>query len=104
MTPEGEWRAAIEGSPLQAIEMELLRLQRYLEMFGRRSDLYREVDRAGYLVLRTLEDAGSLTVNALAEALGLHGSTVTRQVNRMEAHGLISRQPNPADQRSSTIG
>lgn len=85
------------------IEMELLTLDRSLEMFGRRNDLYRRVDRAGYLVLRTLCDVGPMTVNRLSDVLGLHASTVTRQVNRLEKNGYISRRVNRDDQRSSSI-
>jgi hypothetical protein len=62
------------------IELELLRLVRHLETFGRRSALYLQVDRAGYLVLRTIEDLGAL-----------------------EAGGLVERRPDPNDRRSSTI-
>ena len=37
------------------VELELLKLVRHLETFGRKSSLYQEVDRAGYLALRTLD-------------------------------------------------
>lgn len=90
--------------PIRLIEFELLKLDRFLEMIGRRTDLYRRVDRAGYLVLRTLDRAGPLNINALSGTLGLHASTVTRQVNRLEHSGFVSRRVNREDQRSSTIG
>jgi DNA-binding MarR family transcriptional regulator len=85
------------------IELELLRLVRHLETFGRRSALYLQVDRAGYLVLRTIEDLGALTTKALATALNLDASTVTRQLTALEAGGLVERRPDPNDRRSSTI-
>jgi DNA-binding MarR family transcriptional regulator len=85
------------------IELELLRLVRHLETFGRRSALYLQVDRAGYLVLRTIEDLGALTTKALATALNLDASTVTRQITALEAGGLVERRPDPNDRRSSTI-
>jgi DNA-binding MarR family transcriptional regulator len=85
------------------IELELLKLVRHLETFGRRSSLHLHVDRAGYLALRTLEDLGPLRTKALASALNLDASTVTRQINVLESGGLVARQPDPHDRRSSTI-
>ncbi len=88
---------------LGIIELELMKLVRHLETFGRRSSLYVHVDRAGYLALRTLEGLGPVRVNALAQALHLDASTVTRQVAALEASGLACRRADPCDRRSATI-
>lgn len=85
------------------IEIELLKLVRHLETFGRRSDLYVQVDRAGYLALRTIDESGSMNVNALSKMLHLDASTVTRQVAAMQTDGLIDRRPDPTDLRSSVV-
>ena len=85
------------------IELELLKLVRHLETFGRRSSLYLHIDRAGYLALRTIEDLGPLSTKALATALNLDASTVTRQIAALEAGGFVDRRPDPNDRRSSTI-
>jgi DNA-binding MarR family transcriptional regulator len=85
------------------IELELAKLVRHLETFGRRSSLYVRVDRAGYLAMRVLADLGPLSTNALAHALHLDASTVTRQIAPLERGGLIERRPDPADGRSSSI-
>ncbi|HUZ24599.1 MAG TPA: MarR family transcriptional regulator [Streptosporangiaceae bacterium] len=85
------------------IELELLKLVRHLETFGRRSSLYVRVDRAGYLVMRMLDGLGPVTANALARALRLDASTVTRQITALECQGFVERCANPADGRSSTI-
>ncbi len=85
------------------IEVELIRLVRHLETFGRRSSLYVRVDRAGYLAMRVLDSLGPVSTNALALALHLDASTVTRQIAALERGGLIERCPDPADGRSSTI-
>jgi DNA-binding MarR family transcriptional regulator len=85
------------------IELELLKLVRHLETFGRRSSLYVSVDRAGYLAMRMLEGLGPVTANALAQSLGLDASTVTRQVTALESQGLVERCASPTDGRSSTI-
>ena len=42
------------------------------------------IDRAGYLALRTIEDLGPLSTKALATALNLDASTVTRQIAALE--------------------
>jgi DNA-binding MarR family transcriptional regulator len=88
---------------ISTIETELLTLVRHLETHGRKSSLYVEVDRAGYLALRTLERLGPLHTNALAEALQLDASTVTRQVTALASSGFVERQPDPADGRSSNL-
>jgi DNA-binding MarR family transcriptional regulator len=85
------------------IEVELIKLVRHLETFARRSSLYVRVDRAGYLAMRVLDALGPVSTNALAQALHLDGSTVTRQIAPLERTGLIERRPDPADGRSSTI-
>jgi DNA-binding MarR family transcriptional regulator len=91
------------GDPLGVIELELMRLVRHLETFGRRSSLYQRVDRAGYLALRMLDVLGPVSTNALAQALHLDASTVTRQITALEGQGFVERRANPADGRSSTI-
>jgi DNA-binding MarR family transcriptional regulator len=85
------------------IELELLKLVRHLETLGRRSALYVRVDRAGYLAMRMLDSLGPVSANALAQALRLDASTVTRQISTLASQGLAERQANPADGRSSTI-
>src|SRR5665213_2748691 len=93
----------IEADTIGVIELELLKLVRHLETFGRRSSLYLHVDRAGYLALRTIEDLGPLSTKALALALNLDASTVTRQVTALEGGGFVERRPDKSDRRSSTI-
>ncbi len=88
---------------ISIIEMELMTLVRQLDTLGRRGSLYVQVDRAGYLALRTLERLGPVRTNALAEALHLDASTVTRQVTALVAGGFVARRPDPADGRSSTL-
>jgi DNA-binding MarR family transcriptional regulator len=85
------------------IELELLKLVRHLETFGRRSSLYVAVDRAGYLAMRMLDSLGPVSANCLAQALRLDASTVTRQISALVSEGLAERQANPADGRSTTI-
>src|SRR3984957_19491834 len=88
---------------LGTVELELLKLVRQLDTFGRKSSLYREVDRAGYLALRTLDSLGPSCINGLAQELHLDSSTVTRQVSALESGGFVTRQVDPNDGRSWLI-
>ena len=91
------------GDDLGIIELELLKLVRRLETLGRRGTLYERVDRAGYLALRILDQLGPTSINALADALHLDASTVTRQVAVLDAAGFVRRRIDPMDRRSSII-
>jgi DNA-binding MarR family transcriptional regulator len=88
---------------IRVIETELLTLVRHLDTFGRKGSLYVEVDRAGYLVLRTLERMGPVPTSVAAAALQLDASTVTRQVTTLVAGGFVERRSNPDDGRSSNL-
>src|ERR1043165_973897 len=51
--------------------------------------------------LKVLADAGeSLPLGQLAERLSCVKSNITQLVDRLEADGLVSRQPDPNDRRS----
>ncbi|MDQ1508757.1 MAG: hypothetical protein QOG50_601 [Actinomycetota bacterium] len=95
--------SATKGDPLDLIETEMTVLARALERLHRRSEIYRDLDRASYLIARTLETTGPISINSLASALGLDATTVTRQVATMEAARLILRRANPDDGRVSLI-
>jgi DNA-binding MarR family transcriptional regulator len=46
---------------------------------------------------------GPASTKALAMALNLDASTVTRQITALESGGFVERRPDPSDGRSSTI-
>lgn len=102
--PRGADRAdTVDADVVATIELELLKLVRQLETYGRRSSLYVQVDRAGYLAMRMLDCLGPVSTNTLAQALRLDASTVTRQVTALERGGFIERRADRADKRSSSI-
>jgi DNA-binding MarR family transcriptional regulator len=88
---------------LDLVETEMAVLARVLEGLHRRSEIYRDLDRAGYLIARTLETTGPVSINGLASALGLDATTVTRQVATMEDARLVLRRTDPNDGRVSLI-
>jgi DNA-binding MarR family transcriptional regulator len=56
---------------------------------------------AKLLALKALSDAGdSLPLGQLAERLSCVKSNITQLVDRLEADGLVARQPDPHDRRT----
>lgn len=78
-------------------------LARRVEGASRRSTLHSHMDRAAYLIARTLVEIGPSGVNDIARSLSLDGSTVTRQVAAMEQRGFVSRRSHPNDGRAWVI-
>jgi DNA-binding MarR family transcriptional regulator len=94
-----------EESTLGRIETEVAMLMRFGEATRRATGTaeHRVLDRAAYVILRHLAEAGPQNVSALAARLNLDGSTVTRQVSALQRDGLITRTPDPADGRGTVI-
>ena len=94
----GEARAERDAAD---IERELLLLGRTLEALQRKRRY--PLERAEFLILRTLAEGGAATVGGLARVLLLDDSTMTRQIATMAKKGLVSRRANPADRRAGLI-
>ena len=62
------------------------------------------VDPAQASLLYALSCRGSLRLGDLAESMKLDASTVSRHVQQLGDHGLVHRDPDPADGRASIIG
>lgn len=103
-SPADMRRTVSTTDPIEVVETEMALLQRALERLGRRAEIHRDLDRASYLVARTLEASGPIRLKDLAGRLGLDATTVTRQVAAMDARSLIYRRAEPADGRVSLIG
>jgi DNA-binding MarR family transcriptional regulator len=90
---------------LGAIETQVALLMRIGETTRRSTGgrAHRALDRAAYIILRRLQSDGPLNVSALADALMLDGSTVTRQLTTLEKDGLIERRRDPADGRGTVV-
>ena len=55
------------------------------------------------LMLLHFSRAGSMPVKRASERLQVHPTSITNAVDRLEAAGLVERQPHPTDGRSSLI-
>jgi DNA-binding MarR family transcriptional regulator len=88
-----------------AIETEIALLVRRGEASRRAIPMapHRALDRASYLILRHLDLTGPQNISALAAALHLDGSTVTRQVSALVRDGLVSRERDPLDGRGAVV-
>ncbi|MGX6601811.1 MarR family winged helix-turn-helix transcriptional regulator [Micromonosporaceae bacterium Da 78-11] len=96
---------AADEAVLGTIETQVARLMRLAEATRRATDMkpHRALDRAAYVILRQLQQHGPHNVSALAGALNLDGSTVTRQVTALQKDGLIERHRDPRDGRGTVI-
>ena len=57
------------------------------------------------MALKVLGDAGEpMPLGQLAERLSCVKSNITQLVDRLEADGLVARQPDPGDRRSKLAG
>lgn len=61
------------------------------------------LDRALYVVLARIGDAGPLRLSDLAQLLGVDISTASRQVSAVEARFLVARDPLPGDRRAALL-
>ncbi|HVV20574.1 MAG TPA: MarR family transcriptional regulator [Pseudonocardiaceae bacterium] len=92
-----------DGDELDELELATAVLVRNLELLRRRGDLYADLDRAEYLLLRTLDQLGPADIGTLAYAVGLDPSTVGRQVSVMEDKALVLRTAAAHDRRRSIV-
>jgi MarR family transcriptional regulator for hemolysin len=58
---------------------------------------------SGFIVLMALRHHSPLIQRRLAEWLGIEGPTLTRQLEKLERDGLISRQQVASDRRASLV-
>jgi len=61
------------------------------------------LDRAAVALLRQIADSDPLRPSELAARLGVEGSHVTRQVQRLEKSGYVTRVPDPDDHRAQRV-
>jgi MarR family transcriptional regulator for hemolysin len=60
-------------------------------------------NRPTWLVLLAVKFRAGRTQSGIADGIGVSGSTITHQLNRLEAAGLVVRARDPANRRLQTI-
>lgn len=92
-------------------------LERELTRFWRRSrvssssiaaEVHPDLDVASYTVLVTISDLersipGGVRAIDVADTLGLHKSTMSRNIAVLEGLGLVTREPSPEDARARIL-
>ncbi|MCU0270943.1 MAG: MarR family transcriptional regulator [Acidimicrobiales bacterium] len=58
-----------------------------------------EVTRAGYAVLRSVDEAGQSALGEVARECSMDPAAVTRQIRALERHGLLERVAHDGDAR-----
>ncbi|MET9143945.1 MarR family transcriptional regulator [Streptomyces sp. NPDC004042] len=82
----------------------LLRRTTRRKLHGRLTEGMGEaLDELTYPVLSALARTGPRSAADLASEVGLDRSGVTRRASRLEAAGLVRREPDPADRRASLL-
>ncbi len=61
------------------------------------------VTRAGYAVLRSVDEAGEITMGELARQCAMDPAAAGRQVRALEDDGLVQRGPDGADGRVTVV-
>jgi DNA-binding MarR family transcriptional regulator len=89
--------------PVPQVEAEMALLLRLADRNRRSPLLDNTLERSAYLVLQILENRQPANISAIADALRLDASTVTRQVVAMETAALVERQRDPADGRGTLV-
>ena len=91
------------------VDHEFLALERELAVFLRRArassgemarEVHPDLEAAAYGLLVRLESAGQQRATELAAYFGVGKATMSRQLRALEALGLVTREPDPADGRA----
>jgi len=93
-----------------AVERELTRFLRRARASSARlaGEVHPDLDAAGYAVLANVLELGEsrpagVRAAELAEAVGLHKSTMSRNITVLESLGLLERVPDPSDARARLL-
>jgi DNA-binding MarR family transcriptional regulator len=97
---EHGWADAAEGmaavtSVMRAHQIMLARVEETLRPFGLSFARYE------MLMLLLFAHSGGLPLSKVGSRLQVHPASVTNVVDRLEAKGLVRRQPHPTDRRAT---
>jgi MarR family transcriptional regulator, 2-MHQ and catechol-resistance regulon repressor len=83
--------------------LAIVRTRQAVDRFGRRSLDHLGLGLTDFAILESVLHLGPLTPSQLGERVGLTRGSITSAVDRLGARGLLTREPNSADARSSLI-
>ncbi len=93
----------MQSSPPETAEDALLGLMMALGRRLRQRQPDDVLDYSAFPLLKLLAHQGPMRSSALAQALGLDASTVSRHVRQLEDRGLLERTGDPDDGRASRV-
>lgn len=90
---------------IASVEEQFTALYRQVKtkMRQRASLVHPDLAVMGYVILTTLKRCGATHAGALIETLGMDKSLLSRQLRTLEELGLVERELDPADKRSSIL-
>jgi DNA-binding MarR family transcriptional regulator len=62
-----------------------------------------DLDRREFGVLRVLADGGPMSQQGTAASVGIDATTMVALVDALEAKGVVTRRPDPADRRRNAV-
>jgi DNA-binding MarR family transcriptional regulator len=98
-------RPDLDVSPLQVLS-RVSRLARHLDLARRDAFAAHDLEPWEFDVLAALRRAGapySLSPGQLAAETLVTSGTMTNRIDRLETHGLVRREPDPADRRGVKV-
>lgn len=95
----------VQDDELGEVEQELTQLFRSVGRLSRglAAEVHPNIDGAAYAMLAIIDRTGHARIGELSETLGLHRSTVSRQVATLVRLGLLVRDRDPGDARSGVL-
>lgn len=91
---------------MDRVDVSLIALRRILratELYGRELAQAAGLTSAQFRVLQIVAETGSVTPTAVATRMGITQATVTSLINKLEAHGMATRQRSESDRRQNNI-
>jgi len=95
-------RRSGEPSPI-ALWLGIVRTRPELDRFGRRILGHLGLSLTDFVILESVMHVGPLTPSRLGDRVGLTRGSITAAVDRLAARGLVTRESNTADARSSLV-
>lgn len=101
------WQQQVDDDPYPFLAMSsVLRLHQLMtSVLEQELKKGFEMSLTDYLMLKTLQlsDTGTRLLSRVAWHLLVHATTVTIATDRLEARGLLTRQPHPKDRRATLV-
>ena len=81
----------------------MMKVHRALQRLAIRSIESSEVGLSDFGVLEMLLHKGPQPVNEIGRRIELTSGAITTAVDRLESHGLVTREPHPSDRRARIV-